>query len=50
MSDYVTGNQLDYKLGRIGNAINPAAIRALVTGLSAPTPACWRIPPSTTTA
>ena len=34
MSDYVTADQLDYKLGRIGNAINPAAIRTLVGGLS----------------
>ena len=34
MSDYVTTSQLDYKLGRIGNAINPAAIRALVAGLN----------------
>ncbi|WP_343733230.1 TonB-dependent receptor [Duganella sp.] len=34
MADYVTTGQLDYKLGRIGNAINPAAIRSLVAGLS----------------
>ncbi|WP_373987192.1 TonB-dependent receptor [Duganella sp. BuS-21] len=34
MTDYVTGDQLDYQLGRIGNAINPAAIRTLVAGLS----------------
>jgi TonB-dependent receptor len=34
MSDYVTTDQLDYKLGRIGNAINPAAIRTLAAGLS----------------
>jgi TonB-dependent receptor len=33
MSDYVTGGQLDYKLGRIGAAIDPAAIRRLVAGL-----------------
>ncbi|MFS2008054.1 TonB-dependent receptor [Duganella sp. CT11-25] len=34
MSDYVTADQLDYQLGRIGNAINPAAIRSLVAGLN----------------
>jgi TonB-dependent receptor len=34
LSDYVTGSELDYKLGRIGKAINPAAIRNLVAGLS----------------
>ena len=34
MADYVTADQLDYKLGRIGNAISPAAIRKLVAGLS----------------
>ncbi|HEX5344684.1 MAG TPA: TonB-dependent receptor [Duganella sp.] len=33
MSDYVTADQLDYRLGRIGAAINPAAIRTLVAGL-----------------
>ncbi|MET0320399.1 MAG: TonB-dependent receptor [Duganella sp.] len=34
LAAYVTGNQLDFKLGRIGNAIDPAAIRRLVAGLS----------------
>jgi TonB-dependent receptor len=34
LADYVTSSQLDYKLGRIGSAINPAAIRQLVAGLS----------------
>nr|WP_315249358.1 TonB-dependent receptor [uncultured Duganella sp.] len=34
LSDYITGNELDYKLGRIGKALNPAAIRQLVAGLS----------------
>ncbi|MTV36581.1 TonB-dependent receptor [Duganella radicis] len=34
MADYVTADQLDYKLGRIGAAINPSAIRTLVAGLS----------------
>lgn len=33
LADYVTGNELDYKLGRIGKAIDPAAIRRLVAGL-----------------
>jgi TonB-dependent receptor len=33
MSDYVSADQLDFRLGRIGTAINPAAIRALVAGL-----------------
>jgi len=33
LSDYVTADQLDFKLGRIGTAINPAAIRALVATL-----------------
>jgi TonB-dependent receptor len=33
LKDYVTGNELDYKLGRIGSAIDPAAIRRLVAGL-----------------
>ncbi|MEV4781831.1 TonB-dependent receptor [Burkholderia sp. LMU1-1-1.1] len=33
LADYVTGNDLDYKLGRIGKAIDPAAIRRLVAGL-----------------
>nr|WP_315398738.1 TonB-dependent receptor [uncultured Duganella sp.] len=33
LKDYVTGNELDYKLGRIGSAIDPAAIRRLVATL-----------------
>ena len=33
LKDYVTGDELDYKLGRIGSAIDPAAIRRLVGGL-----------------
>ena len=33
LADYVTGNELDYKLGRIGKAIDPAAIRRLMAGL-----------------
>ncbi|HEX7987758.1 MAG TPA: TonB-dependent receptor [Duganella sp.] len=33
LADYVTGSELDYKLGRIGKAIDPAAIRRLVAGL-----------------
>jgi TonB-dependent receptor len=33
LADYVTGGDLDYKLGRIGKAIDPAAIRRLVAGL-----------------
>lgn len=34
LTSYVTGDQLDFKLGSIGNAINPAAIRQLVSNLS----------------
>jgi TonB-dependent receptor len=34
LADYVTTSQLDYKLGKIGSAINPAAIRTLVASLS----------------
>ncbi|MPQ56658.1 TonB-dependent receptor [Duganella sp. FT27W] len=34
LTSYITGEQLDFKLGRIGNAINPGAIRQLVAGLN----------------
>jgi TonB-dependent receptor len=34
LKDYISGNELDYKLGRIGSAIDPAAIRRLVGGLN----------------
>jgi TonB-dependent receptor len=34
LADYITGDELDFRLGRIGKAINPAAVRKLVAGLS----------------
>jgi len=34
MTAFVSGQQLDYKLGAIGPAISPAAVRARVAGLS----------------
>ncbi|MET0267925.1 MAG: TonB-dependent receptor [Duganella sp.] len=34
LRDYVSGSELDYQLGRIGKAIDPAAIRRLAAGLN----------------
>ncbi|MBV7534734.1 TonB-dependent receptor [Duganella sp. sic0402] len=34
LADYVSGSELDFKLGRIGKAIDPAKIRQLASGLS----------------
>lgn len=33
LRDFVAGHQLDYKLGRIGQAISPALVRARIAGL-----------------